>query len=236
MKRTLLVCLAATGLFADVTGIPPRKTPDSYPTHETAGGVTLAAALLTPAEGRTVFIADLDRAGYLIFEVALYPASGQQIGLGPDQFTLRANPTGSILATLAPGTIVDRMMPPKKTAPQVPSPVNVSSTTVIGYDSGGAGRRGGVYAGESTNVGIGNPPPQPPPPAAGSKPTIDRDQLVAELTAREFPETKATAPVAGYLYFPKSDAKPKNGFYELTYTPLDRSGERIILQVPAKAK
>jgi len=237
MHRTLLVCLAVAALLADTNGIPPRKSSADYPAHQAAGDVTMGAVLLTPAEIKNAFTADLDRAGYLVFEIAIYPANGAQIDLGPDQFTLRPNPTGSILATVAPNAIVDRMYHGKTSAPQVPGRVNVTTTTVIGYESGGGpNRRGGVYAGQSASVGIGDPPPSPPAPAAGPNLPIDRDQLLAELTAREFPETKATTPVAGYLYFPKPDAKPKSGSYELTYTPADRSGERIVLQVPAKTK
>jgi len=239
MQRTLLVCLAAAALFADTNaGIPPRKNTTDYPAHETAGGVTMGAALLTPAEIRDVFTADLDHAGYLVFEAAIYPGKDTQIDLGPDQFTLRAGGSGSILATQSPDTIVNKMYHGKSSAPQIPGKVNVTTTTVVGWESGGPNRRGGVYAGQGTAVGVGDPPPGSPPAPAPPKPgpQIDRDQLLAELTAREFPETKATAPVAGYLYFPKPDAKPKTGTYELTYTPADRSGERIVLQVTAKSK
>ena len=238
MKQTILACLGAAVLLADVNGIPPRKSSSDYPAHEAAGGMTLAAALLTPAEGRNVFTADLDRAGYLVFEVAVYPDPGGQFDMAPDQFTLRANTTGTIIASVPPDATVERIYHGKSaSAPQVPGKLNVSTTTVIGYESGSPGRRGGVYAGQSTSVGVGGPPPDappPPPPSGASQPPVSRDQLLAELTAREFPDTKVTAAVAGYLYFPKPDVKPKTGFYELTYTPADRSGERIELQVPAK--
>ena len=238
MHRTFLVCLVMAAVFADANGIPPRQSSADYAVHQTAGDVTIGAALLTSAEVKNVFTADLDRAGYLVFEIAIYPANGAQIDLGPDQFTLRPNPTGSIMATVAPNAIVDRMYYGKNSTPQVPGKVSVTTTTVIGYESrGGPNRRGGVYAGQSASVGIGDPPPpQQPAPTAGSKPPLDRDQLLAELTAREFPETKTSAPVAGYLYFPRPDVKPKIGSYELSYTPSDRSGERIVLQVPAKTK
>jgi len=236
MQRTLLLFLAAAALFADSAGIPPRKNVTDYPAHESAAGTTPAAALLPSAEIRSVFAADLDHAGYLVFEVAVYPQNGVQIDLGPDQFTLRANSSGSILASLSPDAIVNKMYHGKGSAPQAPGKVAVTTTTVVGWESGGQNRRGGVYAGQGTAVGVGDPPPgsAPLPAPPGPNPPVDRDQLLAELTAREFPETKATAPVAGYLYFPKADSKPKSGFYELTYTPSDRSAGRIVLQVPAK--
>jgi hypothetical protein len=230
VRQPVLICAAAAIFFADANGIPPRKSNADYPAHQTSGDLTIGAAILTPAEIRNVFTADLDHAGYLVFEVAAYPANGAQVDLGPGQFTLRANPTGSIAATVAPDAIVEQMFHGKTPAPQVPGKVNVSTTTEIGYESGSPGRRGGIYTGQSVNVGVGQPPPQPAP-TGGSKPKVDRDQLLAELTAREFPETKAAAPVAGYLYFPKPDRKPKSGAYELTYTPADRSGDQIVLQV-----
>lgn len=235
MKRSLLVCIAAAALLADGTGgIPPRNRDSDYPAHQTTGDLTLAAALLSPAEAKKVFTADLDRAGYLVFEVAAYPGNGAQIDLAPDQFTLRSANDTAIVPTSSPDSIVEAMYKGKRTTPQVPGKVAVYNTATIGYESGGPGRRGGVYAGGSTTVGVGNPPVAPPPPSS-SNPQVDRDTLLAELSAREFPTVKTSTPVAGYLYFVKPGGRPRNGVYELTYIFSGLNGQNIVLQVPAKS-
>jgi hypothetical protein len=232
MKRSLLTCLAAAALLADTNGIPPRKSSADYPARQTEADVTLAAALLSPAEAKKVFTADLDRAGYLVFEVAVYAEHGAQIDLAPDQFTLRIVNDKTIVPTSTPDSIVESMFKGKRSTPQIPDKVQVYNTATIGYESGGPGRKGGVYTGGSTTVAVGNPPAAPPPTSPNAP--VDRDALLAELTAREFPATRADSAVAGYLYFAKPQAKPKNGVYELMYIFSGLNGRNIVLQVPAK--
>jgi hypothetical protein len=242
MKRILLIGVACASLLAqDTNGIPPRKSATDYPANETSRGSTLAAALLSPVEAKRVFVADLDRAGYLVFEVAMYPVKDGQVDISPDQFTLRTGSTGSVLPTVSPESIVESMYHSKPSGiPKLPGGLDVHTSTTIGYETGGGypRRNGGVYAGTATTVGVGsagpNGPGPPPPPATVGKP--DRDTLFAELTAREFPNTKATAPIAGYLYFAKPQSKPKNGMYELTCTLMGLSGENIVLSVPTPGK
>jgi hypothetical protein len=235
MKRSFLVCIAAAALLADGNGgIPPRNKSSDYPAHQTTGDLTLSAELLSPAEAKKVFTADLDHAGYLVFEVAAFPENGAQIDVAPDQFTLRSANDTAIVPTSSPDSIVEAMYKGKRsTVPRVPGKVQVYNTATIGYESGGPGRRGGVYTGGSTTVGVGNPPAPPPTPAS-SKPAVDRDTLFAELSAREFPGARTSTPVAGYVYFAKPGTRPKNGVYELTYIFSGLNGQNIVLQVPAK--
>ena len=239
MKRSLLTCLAAGALLAGgKDGIPPRARSADYPAQRASGDITIAAALLTPSEAKQVFTADLDHAGFLVFEVAAYPAGGAQVELSPNQFTLRTVNDPAMLATSSPDSIVEAMYRGKRSTPQTPGKVQVYNTATIGYESGGAAgtgnRRGGVYAGGGTAVGIGNPGPgaAPQPP---SNPPVDRDTLQVELAGREFPDTQVTAPVAGYLYFTKPRAKPRNGVYQLTLNLSGLGGQQVVVPVPAKA-
>jgi hypothetical protein len=179
-----------------------------------------------------VFTADLDHAGFLVFEVAAYPANGAQIDLAPDQFTLRIANDPAIVPTSSPDSIIEAMYKGKRPTSQTPGKVQVYNTGNIGYESGTPGRRGGMYGGAGTAVSVGDAPGPPPPSPA--PPTIDRDTLQVELAAREFPNAKATDPVAGYLYFAKPQAKPKNGVYELTCTMGHVNGGQIVVAVPAK--
>ena len=240
MKRSLLICLAAGALLAGgKDGIPPRARSADYPAQQASGDVTIAAALITPAEAKQVFTADLDHAGFLVFEVAAYPANGAQIELSPNQFTLRIVNDPAMLATSSPDSIVEAMYKGKRSTPQAPGKVQVYNTATIGYDSGGAAgtgnRRGGVYAGGGTAVGIGDPGPTVAPQAP-SNPPVDRDTLQVELAGREFPDTKAADPVAGYLYFVRPRAKPRDGVYQLTLNLSGLNGGQIVVPVPVKAK
>src|SRR5690348_16551367 len=98
MKRSFVMLVAAVTLLAqDNNGIPPRKSASDYAAQETANGTTIGASLLTPAEAKKLFGADLDKAGYMVFEVAVYPVKDGQVDISPDQFTLRAGSSGSIL-------------------------------------------------------------------------------------------------------------------------------------------
>jgi hypothetical protein len=235
MKRFLLACLAASTLFADGNGgIPPRPRSTDYPVQQTTDGLTLAAALLTPAEAKKVFTADLDRAGFLVFEVAAYPAEGARLDVSPDQLTLSLGKEGTLLATSSPEAVVEAMYQGKRSTPQAPGKVQVYNTATVGYETGSAGRRGGLYAGGGTEVGVGDPGAAPVPPSSPSQPRIDRDSLQVELASREFPSTAAAGPVAGYLYFEKT-VKPRNGAYELRFIRTGVSGQRMVLPVPAKS-
>jgi hypothetical protein len=239
MKRPLLACLAAAALFADGNGgIPPRPSSAGYPVQRALDNLTLAAALLTPAEAKKVFAADLDRAGFLVFEAAAYPGGGAPMDLSPDQFTLMAGAGGTLLATSSPDAIVEAMYPRKPSTPRAPGKVQVSNTATIGYETGSAtgnaGRRSGVYTGGGTAVAVGDPGAAPPPPSSPSQPPMDRDSLRVELASREFPNATAAGPAAGYLYFAKPRSRPKNGVYELRVVLSGVSGRQIVLPVPAK--
>ena len=54
-----------------------------------------------------------------------------------------------------------------------------------------------------------------------------------ELEDKALPDGKITAPVAGFLYFPKPSAKDKNTSYLLTFYG---SARQITLRVPAVKK
>ncbi|HMD71362.1 MAG TPA: hypothetical protein VKF41_08460 [Bryobacteraceae bacterium] len=235
MRRFLLACLAAAALFGGGSGgIPPRPRSTDYPVQRTSDGLTLAAALLTPAEAKKVFTADLDHAGFLVFEVAAYPADGVRADLSPDQFTMSPGTGGVIEPTSPPEAIVEAMYEGKRSTPQAPGKVQVSSSSTIGYETGSGGRRGGVYAGSGTEVSVGDPGAIPAPPPSPSQPPIDRDSLQVDLASRELPGTTAAGPVAGYLYFWKT-FKPKKGVYELKFTSTGVNGREIVLPVPAKS-
>src|SRR5215469_1292017 len=161
MRRIAWLCLCASvvTLAQSVSGIRPRGSSADYPGQETGGGLTVAAAIIPPDQVHKIFAADLNRAGYIVLEVAVYPEAGQSVNLSAGDFLLRIDSTtvrpagGAAIATIL---TKDRSTPPR------PNDVNVVTTANVGYESGGydpvtGRRRSGVYTGAGVGVERGNP-------------------------------------------------------------------------------
>jgi hypothetical protein len=226
MRPLFLALLAASALLAEGagSGIPPRPHAADYQVQRTLSGLTLAATVLTPAETRKAFTAGLDRAGFLIFEVAAYPAAGARIDISPDQFTLPI-PGGFRLATSSPGAVVEMMTENSLLPPRGRGRGQAQSPTTI-YGTGRGGRRGGAPAVVAD--------PDAPPPPRKSQLDLDPDNVEMELARLEFPSAAAGRPVAGYLYFQRPRFKPKNGVWELMFNWTGVVGREIVLPVPFK--
>ncbi len=237
--RFLLFLGLSTGLLLarDSGGIRPRPAASDYPAHQAAGGLTIAAAVVPADQVGKLFATDLNKAGYLVVEVAVYPDTGNEVDVQSRDFLLRAGSEPATVRAVNAETIasrIDQKNAPKP--PSIPGKVNVYTTTTIGYETGGydpvtGQRRSGVYTGAGVGVGIGDPPVPPPPPGATGP---GRDAIEQELADKGLPQAKTVDPVAGYLYFPKpTSGKGKSGPYHITYY-----GEhaQIRLTVPAPKK
>ena len=245
----LLSLLAAAVLLAgDPPGIPPRAAAD-YAAHASVNGVTLAASVVPAAQVKRLFSKDLDHAGYIVVEVAVIPDSGTTADFGSDEFTLKVGTDPTILAAQTPRAVAggDKQNAAAKTkVPQLPDKVHVYNTETVGYESGGYGRKGGVYTESSTTVAVGDRPAgydprcDPTygggPPVGGDprmgrypagcgpapnpqppKPPKDTSGLRKELEDKALPEGKTALAVAGYLYFVRPSTKQKNPDYQLTW-------------------
>ena len=220
----MLVCGAALLLAGDGNGIRPRGASSDYPAHETARGVTIAAAVIPPEQVKKLFSTDLIRAGYTVVEVAVYPDSGKDVDLSAADFMLSIGANSDALRPVSGATIASILQ--KKNTPQSrrASDITLYPTATIGYESGGydpatGRRRNGVYTSTGVGVGIGDPGPAgPPPPASTDR---DRQTMQQELQDKALPEGKTARTVAGYLYFPKPSGKARNALYELTFYGAD---------------
>ena len=234
MKPGILVGLiAGMALAAGGGGIRPRGSSTDYPAHETAGGVTIGAALIPSDQVRKIFATDLNSGGYLVIEVAVYPDAGRDIDLSAGDFMLRAGSGSGTVRAVNGSAIASALQRKNAPRPAKKSDVSVYPTATIGYESGGydpatGGRRGGVYTGVGVGVGVGAP--QPPGPAATDR---DRFTMQQELEDKSLPEGKTGQAVAGYLYFPRPSGKAKTAAYELTYYG---GARQVKLRVPAPAK
>jgi hypothetical protein len=215
---------------ANTSGIAPRSRPGDYPVQSSAPGVTVAAAVLTPAQIKHLFAMNLDSAGYVVVEVGIFPEAASQVTVDTDQFRLQVGDDRTMRRCVEPAEIMAGRSGGSKTHPPPTVPVPVSTTATIGYGSGGPYNRGGVYGGASTTVGDPGPmsrpyPRAPAPQTAGQDPVdIERD-----LVDKELATGKTSIPVAGYLYFVKPKQKQKNPAYDLTYRG---AGTAIHLAIP----
>jgi hypothetical protein len=239
VKPLAILCLAAGVLAAgDNRGIRPRPNSSDYAAHRTAGGMTLAAAVVPPEQVPKLFATDLNKAGYVVVEVAVYPESGNEVDVQVRDFLLQIGRDSATVRAVNAAVIASRMHQKNSPKPPpIPADVNVYPTATVGYETGGydpvtGRRRSGVYTGAGVGVGIGQQPGPPPPPPAGST-DRDRSTMEQELTDKALPQVKTTVAVAGYLYFPKPASAKKDGPYQLTYY-----GERgqIHLTVPPPGK
>jgi hypothetical protein len=195
----------------------------------------MAAVALTPAEVKSAFGTDTYK-GYIVLEVAVYPDQNQVVNLSPRDFMLKIGATGELLRSAAPSTIalsIDEKNNPSH-PPEIRRPVDVSTTSTIGYDSAGAynpntgKRQGAVYTATEVTVAPGGTMPRPAPQS--NRKGRSFDDMEAELSAKALPEASVSHPVAGYLYFipPK---KKTSGSYNLDYST-DTERTQIVLPPP----
>jgi hypothetical protein len=221
MKRLACVCLAGGLLLAgDGNGIRPRGNATDYPAHETSGGITVAGAVIPPDECRRMFSADLDKAGYVVIEVAIYPEN-RSVDLSSTDFMLRIGSDSDASRAVSARTLAASLYKKDNRQPQVSQPIDVATSGTVGWENGRdpitGQRRSGVYTGAGVGVGTGTGRGYPNDPSRPSPTGRDRATLEQELLDTALPEGPTRHTVAGYLYFPKPSKKAKNGTYELTY-------------------
>jgi hypothetical protein len=223
MKKFFLVSLAAGALLVHgETGIRPRASASDYPTHQNGDGVTLAAAIVPSEQVKKLFATDLNKLGYIVVEMAIYPDPDKNIEIAGRDFMLRVNPEGTTIRPVKASVIAGQLH--KKETPTVPQElpghVKVYPSATIGYESGtyNGRRTSGVYTGTGVGVGVGDPRTDPPPPPPGAK-HPDSLSTQVDLEERALPEGQAHEPIAGYLYFPKPELKKKSSLDLTWYGP-----------------
>lgn len=233
MKRLVYSCLAGTLLLAgDGNGIRPRGTAADYPAHETAGGITVAGAVIPAEQCRRMFSVDLDRAGYVVVEVAIYPENNREVDLSSADFMLRIGSDSDATRAISARSLAAVLYKKDNRPPQIGPPIDVATTSSVGWENGRdpitGQRRSGVYTGGGVGVGVGGRDRNDPlPPASTGR---DRATTEQELLDKSLPDGPTRRPVAGYLYFPKPSKRIKNASHEITYYAVP---EKIRLVLPA---
>jgi hypothetical protein len=239
-KAALSLLLAAVVLTAAAPGIRPRADANSYPEHDEQADFSIGAVLIPPQQAKKMFKLDLNRAGYVVVEVGVFPAAGKDVDLYPADFTLFVGQKSATLRPVSADTIaeilVGRTDPPR---PSGPLDINTSAGISVGhgsYPDPVTGRQSsGTITQTEAGVGVGGPPPRscrgyncdPPMSAPPVRSPIQNANAISqELWEKSLPDGKTPHAVAGYLYFPKPDRKAKDAAWELRY---DNANGRIRL-------
>lgn len=225
---SLFLLLTLSSAFAG-DGIPPRGSAEDYTVHDVSGKIAIGAAYVTPAQVRKLFGEDLDKRGYVVFEVGMFPAGDTEADISPDDFKLKQGKDPSVTRAATPHMIATdahpQMSPDSVSAP---NKVHVYTADTVGVYQGPNGQHG-VYTDTSATV-TNYPPPQPAPPPGGR--ATNNDRLEQVLEDKSLPDTKTKRAVAGYVFFPKS-SKDKRAESELIYFGMDG---QVSLKFTAPAK
>jgi hypothetical protein len=174
----------------------------------------VGAVVVPPDQVRKIFATDLNRSGYIVVEVAVYPEAGQVLDLSNADFVLRID---SETVRPVAGSAVAAILAKQEHNSLQPNDVTVVTGASVGratINDPVTGRRGSVvYTDAGVGVGVGRSG-GPADPAVKDR---DRAAIQQELEAKSTPEGKATSAVAGYLYFPRPRGKGKSAAVELTY-------------------
>lgn len=237
MRRVIptgVTCAAI--LMASSPGIRPRADANSYPVHQERDDYSIGAALIPPAQVKKMFAANLDRAGYVVVEVGVFPTPGKDVDLFPTDFTLWVGGNYAALRPVDGDTIAEILTGTKDQRPQVRSPHDINTSVGVGighvsYPDPVTGRQtGGTVTETTAGVGVGGPAPMPcrgyncdttmpAPPPSQTSPIQKSHAIGQELWGKSLPDGKTAQAVAGYLYFPKPPGKSKDAAWELRYEP-----------------
>ena len=154
MKKLVLLSFAMV-VFAGETGIRPRPAAADYPAHQSGAGVTLGAVVVPADQVKKLFAVDLNKLGYVVVEMAVYPDAN--IEIAARDFLLRIGSDGSTVRPATAATMAGRLHTKASPPPQLPSRVQVHGSETVGYESGdlrrpqgrrrlyGVDRRGGNW-------------------------------------------------------------------------------------------
>lgn len=207
MKRLVLLFFSfVLTLAAASPGIRPRADAASYPSNPTEADFSIGAWLIPAEQVKKMFKLDLNRAGYVVVEVGVFPAPGRDVDLYPTDFTLYV---GQELATLRPvsaDSIAEILAGrPEPSRSHSPPDVNTSVGASIGhvsYPDPVTGRRtGGSITETDAGVGIGGPAPRPcrgydcdqstpAPPISPSSPIQDANAVSQDLWEKSLPTAR----------------------------------------------
>src|SRR5438309_1010479 len=125
MKRIAVLMLAAVFLVAtDHSGVRPRGAAKDYPAYDSAGGITVAAAVVPAGKVKHQLSPDLVKAGYTVLEIAVYPDPGKNVVVSSDDFSMTVGSNPGAARAETPAEVAASIEVDKHTnQPQIPGRV-----------------------------------------------------------------------------------------------------------------
>lgn len=174
------------------TGTTPKASEQDYPVRAKLQKLSIGAEYLVHSfsSGRQMFIAK----DYLVVEVALFPAKGENLEVNASHFTLCVNGRKQALSPQAPEFVADSLKHPDQSYGL--HPVAALGPIVLGQPQPTERFPG------DPNGRAGTPPPQAPednPSGLDKEPPIRAEDLVVQAA---LPDGEHHGPTSGFLYFP----------------------------------
>jgi hypothetical protein len=229
----LITCFLSAPLSGDdgPKGNPARPSASDYTAKAEFQKATFAASLVPSKQVEHLFAFDISKS-FIVFEAACYADSNAAMKISRQAFVVKD------IHSAEPETVASAIE--RQNQPPMPSahPLGIETEATIGVAHGPNGTySGGSVTAETNGRRDGGYPggyPQDPRPGGTSE---DRRMLAAQLKVRGIPEGPVNHPVAGYIYFRKSDVKAQGGNYELQYLAEEEgtgATHAVKLTVPVK--
>jgi hypothetical protein len=205
-RAALLLSALATALVAQ-SGTPPKASAQDYPVHANLEKLSIGAEYLLHSfsSGREMFIAK----NYLVVEVALFPAKGQNLLASAAQFSLRVNGRKQAVSAQAPEFVAASLKYPDQDRGL--HPVAGLGPLVLG-----APPPVERFPGDPNARTV--PPPQMPtdnPSGLDKEPPVTAEELAVRAA---LPEGEHKGPASGFVYFPYRGKLSRIHSLELQFT------------------
>jgi hypothetical protein len=206
--RVALLLPALAGAMAAQYGTAPKASAQDYPVRAQVEKLSIGAEYTVHSfsRGSEMFIAK----NYLVVEVALFPAKGENLLLNAGQFTLRVNGRKQLLLPQAPEIVANTLKYPDQNSPGV-HPTAQLGPVILGQPQPAErfpGDRNAQYPKPTqvpTDSGVGLDREEP----------VTAEQLVVEAA---LPEGERHHPTSGFLYFPYRGRISHIRLLELVFT------------------
>jgi hypothetical protein len=192
--RAALLLPALAGALAAQYGTTPKASAQDYPVRAKLEKLAIGAEYLVHSfsSGREMFIAK----DYLVVEVALFPAKGENVPVNASHFSLRVNGRKQALSPQAPEIVANAL---KYLDPNTST--GLQPTAQLGPVVLGQPRPVERFPGDP-NAQTGRLPPRAPeesPSGQDKEPPVKAEELVVQAA---LPDGEHHGPTSGFLYFP----------------------------------
>jgi hypothetical protein len=183
IMRPLLLLPLTWAVFAQ--GTAPKANPEAYPVHAQARSAALGAdfTVHTFSSGEQAYFVK----GFLIVEVALFPASPKTIDVHSGNFVLRVNGRKQEFLPQPPSLVAAAVAHPEW-----------SNHRRVQADASAGNARVSLGAPRPSRIPGMPIPGQPPQSSEGPGSRVKPDQVVLDTA---LPQGEHRGPVSGFLYF-----------------------------------